>query len=1328
MDPRSQTASVDDLLAHVGWVQALARSLVADSSTADDLAQETWMAALTGARATNESPRGWLGRVLRNRMLQRARSERARSDHERSERPEPDLPSSDDLLERIEQQKLLADVLVGLREPYRESVILRYYEGLNATEIGERLGVSSGTIRQRLKRGLEALREDLDSRVEGGREAWLSALLPLVEFGRSGSIPFDPSVVGAGTALTGAIVMKKIAILVCAVLLAGTTAYFWESEEPELSRLDSHAESSLLSSPSRAEASARQGEGALRSEDLPRGLGASRIALEGKRDEAQASLTGRVVSPDSLRVFDETLEVFALSEPTDYVDFVQAHDATLGKELLAKTTVGEGGEFSFRFDREPALVHLMVRGRHMYLDETVEVVLGGSPMIVLTPRCGAWVHGSVRAPLDLRESDPSLVAGTRVQLINANVFGQESGKRVVYTCKADGAGRYEVRAVAPATGSKLFATSDNFAARLVALDELTECAEVERDLDLVRGGVVSGRVLTETGEAIPGAELRAIMPGDYLGFDDHRVGKTVSGKDGSFALNHLPPGKIFLAAFQTGFLDSEKLDVHVLNREELMGVTLVLPRGSSISGHVLREDGTPVGHAEVRVSFDQSFQVGISAFNALRGAKGSAQSGPDGSFQISGLGLGPFVVQASLEDGAQELSARADAVQPDTADLQLVARVPLELRGMVNSEVGLPIPNFRVTAVRIVDGAIGKTATNEQSGEFEDPAGSFTLGELIAGSWRVDVEAEGFANAESQTIELPTREALQFLLSVPGTIDGVVLDPDGVALADAQVFVDSGESKWEAQFASSRGGPTTRSDDRGRFTLSGVRPGEVAIRALAAGFAKSDASMVELEAGKKVNGVALQLKRGGRITGEIFEEGKPAEGRVITLVQWERGNFDTSLAESDSNGRFEFAHVDPGNWNVVAMDLKADWSSTDKGDSMTQRMSSMKSAQVTVKEGTENHVVLGALPRSPIQLSGRVTVGDEPFVGAMVILKSIEAGSTAEAKMTGVDEKGGYRMTLDGPGAYQLSVNRIGSSAGEVSVFAFVHDIEDKPEVLIDVTIPGGGIEGAVTDKEGGALANVGVTLAPGMGASAEQVFAHRYIMTTTDANGRFELPNLAPGNYQLATMPHGHLAGAKLDGIELGQDQWLRDVQIQSVPAGAVDVRVTDNLGRVCANAAIFARDSSGGLVSAVATAKSDADGIARYEGLAPGAYSFFARSVEFVSAVEVAVEVREGENAAVRLPVELGAFLIVTAKDGRELMSVSFLVEDADGRDVSNLFNTAFDAQEHFVTGLSGQRRIGPLPAGTYRVTALTRSGSSAKKSVTLRAGGERKLTLRL
>ena len=42
----------------------------------------------------------------------------------------------------------------------REVVLLRYYEGLNASQISERLGIPAGTVRWRLSRGLDVLRAD----------------------------------------------------------------------------------------------------------------------------------------------------------------------------------------------------------------------------------------------------------------------------------------------------------------------------------------------------------------------------------------------------------------------------------------------------------------------------------------------------------------------------------------------------------------------------------------------------------------------------------------------------------------------------------------------------------------------------------------------------------------------------------------------------------------------------------------------------------------------------------------------------------------------------------------------------------------------------------------------------------------------------------------------------------------------------------------------------------------------------------------------------------------------------------------------------------------
>ncbi len=95
----------DELLVHAGWLRVLARTLVADAATADDLVQETWVAAL--AHPPREgAERPWLARVLRNFARQRRRKEGRREQHERASAQQGELPSPAELSERMECLRL----------------------------------------------------------------------------------------------------------------------------------------------------------------------------------------------------------------------------------------------------------------------------------------------------------------------------------------------------------------------------------------------------------------------------------------------------------------------------------------------------------------------------------------------------------------------------------------------------------------------------------------------------------------------------------------------------------------------------------------------------------------------------------------------------------------------------------------------------------------------------------------------------------------------------------------------------------------------------------------------------------------------------------------------------------------------------------------------------------------------------------------------------------------------------------------------------------------------------------------------------------------------
>jgi len=209
----------EELLSHATWLRDLARSLVQDPSTADDLVQETWVRALGHPpRSEERGPRPWLARVLRNAVRQRRRAEGRRTRREQDSARNELLPSSAELAGRLESQRLLTDCVLRLPEPYRSTIVLRFYETLSSAEIARRRGLPQATVRSQLKRGLEQLRDELDRHHDGDRHTWMAALVPWAS-------PIPTPVSGGPTALTlaaGALTMtltSKLAAVAAVVVL-----------------------------------------------------------------------------------------------------------------------------------------------------------------------------------------------------------------------------------------------------------------------------------------------------------------------------------------------------------------------------------------------------------------------------------------------------------------------------------------------------------------------------------------------------------------------------------------------------------------------------------------------------------------------------------------------------------------------------------------------------------------------------------------------------------------------------------------------------------------------------------------------------------------------------------------------------------------------------------------------------------------------------------------------------------------------------------------------------------------------------------------------------
>src|SRR5262249_1351503 len=109
MGPEAELRAPDAILeGNLEWIRALAHSLVRDPDRAEDLAQDTVVAALETSPSGIRLPRSWLATVTLNLWRHRGRTEQRRRDRESAaaelaarERTSDRATSPDDLVERV---------------------------------------------------------------------------------------------------------------------------------------------------------------------------------------------------------------------------------------------------------------------------------------------------------------------------------------------------------------------------------------------------------------------------------------------------------------------------------------------------------------------------------------------------------------------------------------------------------------------------------------------------------------------------------------------------------------------------------------------------------------------------------------------------------------------------------------------------------------------------------------------------------------------------------------------------------------------------------------------------------------------------------------------------------------------------------------------------------------------------------------------------------------------------------------------------------------------------------------------------------------------------
>lgn len=159
-----ELSALDSLYSRYGGAAfSLAYQITSNRETAEEVVQESFFAAWRGA-ATYKPERGaarsWLLGIIHHRAIDMVRGRNARGQTVPLDEQLP-IASKDDLWSAVKQtldREEIRRALVTLPQEQRESIELAYFGGLTYPEIASRLGVPLGTIKSRLRLGLEKLR------------------------------------------------------------------------------------------------------------------------------------------------------------------------------------------------------------------------------------------------------------------------------------------------------------------------------------------------------------------------------------------------------------------------------------------------------------------------------------------------------------------------------------------------------------------------------------------------------------------------------------------------------------------------------------------------------------------------------------------------------------------------------------------------------------------------------------------------------------------------------------------------------------------------------------------------------------------------------------------------------------------------------------------------------------------------------------------------------------------------------------------------------------------------------------------------------------------
>lgn len=358
---------------------------------------------------------------------------------------------------------------------------------------------------------------------------------------------------------------------------------------------------------------------------------------------------------------------------------------------------------------------------------------------------------------------------------------------------------------------------------------------------------------------------------------------------GRFDLPRIAPGRLRVSVSADGYSYTESRELELDDGQSLDDLVIDLSPGGALAGDVLDTDGRPVSGATL-----------VASGGGLDRPR-RFLSGPGGAFRAEALPRGALQIRASAPGFAsQTLDVE---IGEGLQNLDVVLERASGYVGVIVDHLGKPTSPVWIYGLE-------KVATNQQTGRFELP-----------------LSPENSASPEltfispfhpPKLVSVPPGEETTIQFEDGGYIEGRVVDERGRGIAAYMVGITGHQVEQPAPYAATifPTNPIHHSD--GVFRYGPLRTGKYTVGAMVQGVGRGESKLIEVQAGRTVGGVEIEIATGGEIRGTVHAaDGKPLAKARIDLFE-PTSQFRVQPVFTNASGEFVLKGVPAGRRSVRA--------------------------------------------------------------------------------------------------------------------------------------------------------------------------------------------------------------------------------------------------------------------------------------------------------------------------------------------------------------------------------------------------------------------------